>query len=64
MNFPKNGRFWLTPTLTFLLLLVAIGIPPFNVSRTMNAMSSTVRFWKPILNASRSIFAPGTCRKS
>ena len=34
MNFPMNGRSWLTPTLTFLLLLVAIGIPPFNVSRT------------------------------
>ena len=33
MNFPMNGRSWLTPTLTFLLLLVAIGIPPFNVSR-------------------------------
>jgi mxaL protein len=33
MSFPMNGRSWLTPTLTFLLLLVAIGIPPFNVSR-------------------------------
>jgi mxaL protein len=34
MNFPMNGRSWLTPTLACLLLLVAIGIPPFNVSRT------------------------------
>ena len=29
-----TGRSWITPTLAFLLLLVAIGIPPFNVSRT------------------------------
>ena len=27
-------RSWLTPTLAFLLLLVAILIPPFNISRT------------------------------
>jgi mxaL protein len=29
-----TGRSWITPTLAFLLLLVAIGIPPFNISRT------------------------------
>lgn len=34
MNFPMNGRSWIAPTLACLLLLVAIGIPPFNVSRT------------------------------